>query len=72
MKLVSYSANGNVHLGVLEGHNVFSVQELDKSLPNDILTWLNMGEKGHLLIKTALEQLKAGQITAQPVADYQL
>jgi len=57
---------------VLEGHNLFSVQELDKSLPNDILALLNMGEKGHLLIKTALEQLKAGQITAQPVADYQL
>ena len=72
MKIVSYVNNGETFLGVLEGHNLFSVQELDKNLPNDILTWLNMGEKGHLLIKTALEQLKAGQITAQPVADYQL
>lgn len=72
MKLVSYDNKGQVGLGVLEGHNLFSVLELDKSLPNDILTWLNMGEKGHLQIKTALEQLKAGQITAQPVADYQL
>lgn len=72
MKIVSYVNNGETFLGVLEGHNLFSVQELDKSLPNDILALLNMGEKGHLLIKTALEQLKAGQITAQPVADYQL
>lgn len=72
MKIVSYVNNGETCLGVLEGHDLFSVQELDKNLPNDILTWLNMGEKGHLLIKTALEQLKAGQITAQPVADYQL
>jgi len=72
MKLVSYVNNGQTGLGVLEGHNLFSVQELDKSLPNDILALLNMGEKGHLLIKTALEQLKAGQITAQPVADYHL
>lgn len=72
MKIVSYVNNGETCLGVLEGHNLFSVQELDKNLPNDILTWLNMGEKGHLMIKTALEQLKAGQITAQPVADYQL
>ncbi|MFN7584693.1 MAG: hypothetical protein ACK5RI_02155, partial [Bacteroidota bacterium] len=63
MKLVSYVNNGQTGLGVLEGHNLFSVQELDKSLPNDILALLNMGEKGHLLIKTALEQLKAGQIT---------
>ncbi len=72
MKIVSYVNNGETCLGVLEGHDLFSVQELDKNLPNDILTWLNMGEKGHLMIKTALEQLKAGQITAQPVADYQL
>ena len=72
MKIVSYVNNGETCLGVLEGHNLFSVQELDKNLPNDILAWLNMGEKGHLMIKTALEQLKAGQITAQPVADYQL
>ncbi len=72
MKIVSYVNNGETCLGVLEGHNLFSVQELDKNLPNDILTWLNMGEKGHLMIKTALEQLKAGQITAQPVADYHL
>jgi fumarylacetoacetate (FAA) hydrolase len=72
MKLVSYVNNGQTSLGVLEGHNLFSVQELDKSLPNDILTWLNMGEKGHLMIKTALEQLKAGEISVQPVVDYQL
>ena len=72
MKIVSYVNNGETCLGVLEGHNLFSVQELDKNLPNDILAWLNMDEKGHLMIKTALEQLKAGQITAQPVADYQL
>ncbi|MFM9021038.1 MAG: fumarylacetoacetate hydrolase family protein [Sediminibacterium sp.] len=72
MKLVSYDNNGQVGLGVLEGHNLFSVKELDKNLPNDMLALLNMGEKGHLQIKTALEQLKAGQITAQPVGDYQL
>jgi fumarylacetoacetate (FAA) hydrolase len=72
MKIVSYVNNGETFLGVLEGHNLFSVQELDKNLPNDILTWLNMGEKGHLMIKTALEQLKAGEISVQPVVDYQL
>jgi len=53
MKLVSYVNNGQTGLGVLEGHNLFSVQELDKSLPNDILALLNMGEKAvadyHLL-----------------------
>jgi fumarylacetoacetate (FAA) hydrolase len=31
-----------------------------------------MGEKGHRMIKTALEQLKAGEISVQPVVDYQL
>jgi fumarylacetoacetate (FAA) hydrolase len=72
MKLVSYSANGTVHLGVLEGHNVFSVSQLDQSLPDDMITWLTMGDKAKQALTTALASLKAGKLNADPITDYQL
>jgi fumarylacetoacetate (FAA) hydrolase len=72
MKLVSYSANGNVHLGVLEGHNVYSASELDQSLPDDIIAWLTLGETAKQVLTTALDLLKAGKLQVNPIADYQL
>ena len=72
MKLVSYSANGTVHLGVLEGHNVFSVSQLDQSLPDDMITWLTMGDKAKQALTTALASLKAGKLNVDPITDYQL
>lgn len=72
MKIVSYIHKGHQLLGVLEGHNLYSAQELDKNLPNDIIAWLNMGEKGHQLLHTALEKVQKREIQVEPVVDYQL
>ena len=72
MKLVSYSTNGIVHLGVLEGHNIFSVSQLDQSLPDDMITWLTMGDKAKQALTTALASLKAGKLNVDPITDYQL
>lgn len=72
MKLVSYVYNGQTGLGVLKGHDLYSVQSLDKNLPNDINAWLNMGEQGYRMVSAALEKLRTGEIQVAPVTNYQL
>lgn len=72
MKLISYSLNETIHLGVLEGHNVYRVQDLDAGLPNDMIALLSRGEKGLSQLKIALEQVKSGSGNIAPVTGYQL
>ena len=36
MKIVSFHANGVLHLGVVEGEQVIDLQAVDKSIPNDL------------------------------------
>lgn len=72
MKLVSFSEKGLTHLGVLEGHNVYRVQDLDAGLPDDMISWLASGEKGFHQLNTALEPVQSGVRKVEPVSDYHL
>lgn len=72
MKLVSYVYKGATGFGVLNGHDLYSAQSLDKNLPDDIITWLNMGEQGYQLVNSALEKLSSGELQATPIENYQL
>jgi fumarylacetoacetate (FAA) hydrolase len=72
MKLVSFSEKGLTHLGVLEGHNVYRVQDLDAGLPDDMISWLATGEKGFHQLNAALEPVQSGVRKVEPVSDYHL
>lgn len=72
MKLVSFSEKGLTHLGVLEGHYVYRVQDLDACLPDDMISWLATGEKGFHQLNAALEPVQSGVRKVEPVSDYHL
>lgn len=71
MKLSTYY-KGEEHLGIFVNNKLYQVNSLDPELPNDILNFLALGEKGMTLLKSCEEKLTENPDSFQSVEDYQL
>ena len=71
MKLSTYY-KGEEHLGIFVNSKLYQVNSLHPELPNDILNFLALGEKGMTLLKSCEEKLIENSDSFQSVEDYQL
>lgn len=71
MKLSTYY-KGEEHLGIFVNNKLYQVNSLHPDLPNDILNFLELGEKGMTLLKSCEEKLIENSDSFQSVEDYQL
>lgn len=71
MKLSTYY-KGEEHLGIFVNNKLYQVNSLHSELPNDILNFLALGEKGMTLLKSCEEKLMENSDSFQSVEDYQL
>ena len=71
MKLSTYY-KGEEHLGIFVNNKLYQVNVLNPDLPNDILNFLILGEKGMTLLKSCEEKLMKNSDSFQSVEDYQL
>lgn len=71
MKLSTYY-KGEEHLGIFVNNKLYQVNSLHPDLPNDILKFLALGEKGMTLLKSCEEKLMKNSDSFHSVEDYQL
>jgi fumarylacetoacetate (FAA) hydrolase len=71
MKLSTYF-NGEEHLGLLVNNKLYQVSTLHSDLPNDILKFLDQGEKAMRLLKSFEQKLIDNADFMKSVEDYQL
>jgi len=71
MKLSTYY-KGEEHLGIFVNNKLYQVNSLHPDLPNDILNFLALGEKGMTLLKSCEEKLMKNADSFHSVEDYQL
>jgi acylpyruvate hydrolase len=60
MKIASFAANGDVHLGVIEGDQVIDVNAVDKTLPTDLGELLRRSNGDLSAVKDAAKRAPAG------------
>lgn len=72
MKLSTYKHNSEAHLGIFVNEKLYQVSALHKELPNDILNFLEQGEKAMTLLKSCEKTLIENPNSIQSVEDYQL
>jgi fumarylacetoacetate (FAA) hydrolase len=72
MKLSTYKHNNEAHLGIFVNKKLYQVSALHKELPNDILNFLEQGEKVMTLLKSCEKTLIENPDYIQSVEDYQL
>jgi fumarylacetoacetate (FAA) hydrolase len=71
MKLSTYY-NGEKHLGIFVNERLYQVKTLHKDLPNDILNFLELGEKGMTLLKSCEQILMENPNFVNSIEEYQL
>src|SRR6266581_3906307 len=59
MKIVSFEANGGLHLGVVEGDQVIDLQAVDKSIPSDLGECLRRNNGDLAPLKDAVKRAPA-------------
>lgn len=57
MKLVTYQQQDAAHLGIYHDGNVFSVHQIDASLPDDMLSFLRLGDEAMAKAKAINSQI---------------
>lgn len=71
MKLSTYCTSKE-HLGIVVNNKLYQVSLLDKDLPNEILEFLEQGEKSMSLLKSCEQKLIDNPDLVDCVEDYQL
>ena len=67
MKLVTYTKNNSTDLGILINENIFSLHQLDASLPNNMRALLFAGNDAMNKAKAIDADLKNGKLTATAI-----
>lgn len=67
MKLVTYSKNNSTDLGILINENIYSLHQLDASLPNNMRALLFAGNDAMNKAKAIDADLKNGKLTATAI-----
>lgn len=61
MKLVTFHFQNKAHLGIYHQNNVYPLQRLDHAMPDDMLSFLNMGDLAMNRAKVLNEKVIAGE-----------
>jgi fumarylacetoacetate (FAA) hydrolase len=72
MKLSTFKHNSEAHLGIFVNGNLYQVSSLHPELPNDILKFLEQGEKAMTLLKSCEQNLIDHPNYSKIIEDYQL
>lgn len=70
MKIVTYKSNGSIkNLGLLIDNKIYNVHQQNSAIPNSMLEFLNMEEKGMELMREAELAIKNGKAQSEGI-DY--
>jgi fumarylacetoacetate (FAA) hydrolase len=68
MKIVTYKSTGSVkNLGLLIDNKIYNVHQQNKTIPNSMLEFLNMEEKGMELMREAEFAIKNGKAQSESI-----
>ena len=67
MKLSTFKHNSEAHLGIFVNQKLYQVSSLHQDLPNDILIFLEQGEKAMTLLKSCEKTLIENPESVQSV-----
>jgi fumarylacetoacetate (FAA) hydrolase len=70
MKLVSYIQNGDLKLGAIVQQELYCLKAVNEQLPNDIITFLQLGVQVRLETEKKLLSMAATHSLPSPVKDY--
>lgn len=71
MKLVTYKTEKE-HFGLMAGGNLYAVTALDGQLPDDLISFLQLGEQGLNRLRLAEKKILDGTLSVGPVTPNQL
>ncbi len=70
MKLVSYLKNGEPNVGVIIQQALYSLKVVNENLPNDIISYLELGNKIHSETEKRVAILEENAILSPSIKDY--
>ncbi|MBM3178530.1 MAG: fumarylacetoacetate hydrolase family protein [Bacteroidetes bacterium] len=71
MKLVTYKTEKE-HFGLMVNGEIYAVTMVDSRLPDDLLSFLELGEEGLSMLRAAEKKLMEGTLVLEPVVGCQL
>ncbi len=72
MKLISYRLNNAISYGVLVNNELYSLPQINASLPASMNAFLALEETGMEMARQTAQQIEAGTLTASPVNNYEI
>lgn len=72
MKLISYRLNNTISYGVLVNNELYSLPQINASLPANMNTFLALEETGMEMARQTAQQIEAGTLTASPINNYEI
>jgi fumarylacetoacetate (FAA) hydrolase len=72
MKLISYRLNNTISYGVLVNNELYSLPQINASLPASMNAFLALEETGMEMARQTAQQIEAGTLTASPVNNYEI
>ena len=72
MKLISYRLNNTISYGVLVNNELYSLPQINASLPASMNAFLALEETGMEMARQTAQQIEAGTLVATPVINYEI
>ncbi len=72
MKLISYRLNNTISYGVLVNNELYSLPDINTSLPASMNAFLALEETGMEMARQTAQQLEAGTLIASPINNYEI
>lgn len=72
MKLISYRLNNTISYGVLVNNELYSLPQINTSLPASMNAFLALEETGMEMARQTAQQIEAGTLTASPINNYEI
>lgn len=72
MKLISYRLNNTISYGVLVNNELYSLPQINASLPASMNAFLALEETGMEMARQTAQQIEAGTLVATPVSNYEI
>ena len=72
MKLISYRLNNTISYGVLVNNELYSLPDINTSLPASMNAFLALEETGMEMARQTAQQLEAGRLIASPINNYEI
>lgn len=72
MKLISYRLNNTISYGVLVNNELYSLPQINASLPASMNAFLALEETGMEMARQTAQQIEAGTLVATPISNYEI